>query len=54
MLIISESIHRAKAEKNRERLLKEEMDTKRAKVKAARERKVARKEEKRAAVVAEE
>ena len=32
-------IHRAKAEKQRERLLKEEMDAKRAKTKAARERK---------------
>merc|ERR1711883_42621 len=34
-----ECIHRAKAEKARERILKEEMDGKRAKVKAARERK---------------
>merc|ERR1712000_534107 len=34
-----EQIHRAKAEKARERILKEEMDGKRAKVKAARERK---------------
>merc|ERR1712225_119235 len=34
-----EHIHRAKAEKARERILKEEMDGKRAKVKAARERK---------------
>lgn len=32
-------IHRAKAEKARERVLKEEMDAKRAKTKAARERK---------------
>lgn len=32
-------IHRAKAEKARERILKEEMDAKRAKTKAARERK---------------
>merc|ERR1712093_164707 len=34
-----EHIHKAKAEKQRERILKEEMDAKRAKVKAARERK---------------
>merc|ERR1711981_1466146 len=34
-----EHIHKAKAEKARERILKEEMDGKRAKVKAARERK---------------
>ncbi|RKF80356.1 60S ribosomal protein L19-2, partial [Golovinomyces cichoracearum] len=34
-----EHIHRAKAEKARERVLKEEMDAKRAKTKAARERK---------------
>ena len=32
-------IHRAKAEKARERVLKEEMDAKRLKTKAARERK---------------
>jgi len=32
-------IHKAKAEKARERLLKDEMDAKRAKTKAARERK---------------
>ena len=31
-------IHKAKAEKQRERILKEEMDAKRAKTKAARER----------------
>lgn len=35
-------IHRAKAEKQRERALKEEMDAKRAKTKAARERKLER------------
>lgn len=34
-----DKIHRAKAEKARERVLKEEMDAKRAKTKAARERK---------------
>ncbi len=33
-----EQIHKAKAEKQRERILKEEMDAKRAKTKAARER----------------
>lgn len=35
-------IHRAKAEKARERALKDEMDAKRAKTKAARERKLER------------
>jgi len=38
-----EHIHKAKAEKQRERVLKEEMDAKRAKTKAARERKIERK-----------
>lgn len=42
-------IHKAKAEKARERILKEEMDAKRAKTKAARERRQARIAEKRAA-----
>ncbi|PKS07431.1 hypothetical protein jhhlp_006034 [Lomentospora prolificans] len=37
-----EHIHRAKAEKQRERLLQEEMDAKRARTKAARERKLER------------
>ncbi|PSR89016.1 ribosomal protein L19/L19e domain-containing protein [Coniella lustricola] len=46
-----EHIHRAKAEKARERQLKEEMDAKRAKTKAARERKVARQTEKRNALM---
>ncbi|EKD13891.1 60S ribosomal protein L19 [Drepanopeziza brunnea f. sp. 'multigermtubi' MB_m1] len=41
-----EHIHRAKAEKARERVLKEEMDAKRAKTKAARERKMERAEAK--------
>ena len=36
-------IHKAKAEKTRERILKEEMEARRAKNKAARERKVERK-----------
>lgn len=44
-------IHRAKAEKARERQLKEEMDAKRAKTKAARERKVQRQTEKRNALM---
>lgn len=44
-------IHRAKAEKAREKALKEEMDAKRAKTKAARERKVERQTEKRNAMI---
>jgi large subunit ribosomal protein L19e len=47
-------IHRAKAEKARELKLKEEMDAKRAKNKAARERKQERVEAKRNALLAEE
>jgi len=47
-------IHRAKAEKQRERIIKEEMDAKRAKTRAARERRQQRVEEKRQATVAEE
>lgn len=47
-------IHRAKAEKQRERLLKEEMDAKRAKTKAARERKQERQAAKRNALTGEE
>ncbi|KAL1875411.1 60S ribosomal protein L19B [Diaporthe australafricana] len=46
-----EHIHRAKAEKARERQLKEEMDAKRAKTKAARERKVERQTAKRNAMM---
>merc|ERR1712000_56933 len=42
-----EHIHRAKAEKAREKVLKDEMDAKRAKTKAARERRLERKEAKR-------
>ena len=49
-----EHIHRAKAEKQRERLLKEEMDAKRAKTKAARERKVERQTAKRQALAGED
>jgi large subunit ribosomal protein L19e len=46
-------IHRAKAEKQRERVLKEEMDAKRAKTKAARERKLERAAAKRTAMMGE-
>ncbi|KAL1646363.1 60S ribosomal protein L19B [Diplodia intermedia] len=49
-----EHIHKAKAEKQRERVLKEEMDAKRAKTKAARERRQERVSAKRQALVAEE
>jgi len=48
-----EHIHKAKAEKARERVLKEEMDAKRAKTKAARERRQQRVAEKRNALVAD-
>ena len=47
-------IHKAKAEKARERVLKEEMDAKRAKTKAARERRQERVQNKRAAIEGEE
>jgi large subunit ribosomal protein L19e len=46
----SPQIHKAKAEKHRERILKEEMDAKRAKTKAARERRQERVEAKRTAL----
>jgi large subunit ribosomal protein L19e len=46
-------IHKAKAEKQRERILKEEMDAKRAKTKAARERRQERIAAKRNALVGE-
>merc|ERR1712169_49067 len=49
-----EHIHRAKAEKQREKALQEEMDAKRAKNKAARERKQERAVAKRNALLAEE
>ncbi|KAI0596207.1 60S ribosomal protein L19 [Biscogniauxia sp. FL1348] len=49
-----EHIHRAKAEKARERALQEEMDAKRQKNKAARERKLERQAAKRNALAAEE
>ena len=41
-------IHQAKAEKAREQHIREELNNKRAKVKAARERKLERKEQKKA------
>ena len=47
-------IHKAKAEKARERVLREEMDAKRAKTKAARERRQERVEQKRQALAADE
>jgi hypothetical protein len=47
-------IHKAKAEKARERVLKDEMDAKRAKTKAARERRQDRLQAKRDAFAAEE
>jgi len=47
-----EHVHKAKAEKQRERILKEEMDAKRARTKAARERKQARVQEKKNALLA--
>ena len=51
LLIDGRQIHRAKAEKQRERILKEEMDAKRAKTKAARERKLERQSAKRQAMM---
>jgi large subunit ribosomal protein L19e len=47
-------IQKAKAERQRDRALKEEMDAKRAKNKALRERRLERKEAKRDALVNEE
>ena len=47
-------IHRAKAEKQREKVLKDEMDAKRAKTKAARERRQERIAGKRQAMEGEE
>ncbi|KAF2101917.1 hypothetical protein NA57DRAFT_64571 [Rhizodiscina lignyota] len=49
-----EHIHKAKAEKQRERVLKEEMDAKRAKTKAARERRQERITQKRMALTEED
>lgn len=50
----SHQIHKAKAEKQRERILKEEMDAKRAKTKAARERRQERIAAKRTALAGDE
>lgn len=47
-------IHKAKAEKQRERVLKDEMDAKRIKTKAARERRQERVTAKRLALTADE
>lgn len=47
-------IHKAKAEKQRERILQEEMDAKRAKTKAARERRQERVSAKRLALAADD
>ncbi|MCJ1296230.1 hypothetical protein MMC34_007796 [Xylographa carneopallida] len=49
-----EHIHKAKAEKAREKILKDEMDAKRAKTKAARERRQERVQTKRNAITGEE
>ncbi|KAK5077051.1 60S ribosomal protein L19B [Lithohypha guttulata] len=49
-----EHIHKAKAEAQREKTLKEQMDVRRAKVKAARERRVERKTAKANALTGEE
>lgn len=49
--LTASQIHKAKAEKARERVLKEEMDAKRAKTKAARERRQGRIQEKRNALM---
>ncbi|KNG50613.1 60s ribosomal protein l19 [Stemphylium lycopersici] len=49
-----EHIHKAKAEKARERVIKEEMDAKRAKTKAARERRQERVQQKRQAQLGDE
>ncbi len=47
-------IHKAKAEKQRARVIKDEMDAKRAKTKAARERKQERLTQKRQALTADD
>lgn len=47
-------IHKAKAEKQREKTIKDEMDAKRAKVKAARERRIERKTQKQNALTGEQ
>jgi large subunit ribosomal protein L19e len=52
-ILFRNQIHRAKAEKARERQIKEEMDAKRARTKAARERKQERQAAKRNALTGE-
>jgi large subunit ribosomal protein L19e len=54
ILTRTKQIHRAKAEKARERQIKEEMDAKRARTKAARERKQERQTAKRNALAGED
>jgi large subunit ribosomal protein L19e len=54
VLTITLQIHRAKAEKAREWQIKEEMDAKRARTKAARERKLERQAAKRSALMGED
>ncbi len=54
MLINTPQIHKAKAEKQRERILKDEMNAKRAKTKAARERRQERVTQKRMQLAAED
>ena len=54
LISIHQQIHRAKAEKQRERMLQEEMDAKRARTKAARERKQERAEAKRTAMLGDD
>lgn len=53
-ILTNSQIHKAKAEKQREKNLKEEMDAKRAKVKAARERRIERKTAKQNALAGED
>ena len=52
-VLTATQIHKAKAEKQRERILKDEMDAKRAKTKAARERRQERIQSKRNALTGE-
>ena len=54
LTMVSSKIHKAKAEKHRERVLKEEMDAKRAKTKAARERRQERVTQKRLQLTADD
>jgi len=52
--VLMEYIHKAKAEKNRTKVLSDQMEARRVKNKAARERRVERVNEKRAAIIAVE